>query len=98
MTGSFVLSPRAQKDFEEIWDFTAERWGLDQAESYAYDLWSRIKAIAANPVLGQDCSNIRPGYHKIRCGSHLLCYRLVPEGVDVVRILHERMDFERHFP
>jgi toxin ParE1/3/4 len=48
--------------------------------------------------MGQDCSDIRAGYWKIPCGSHVLFYRLTAEGVDVVRILHERMDFERHIP
>ena len=28
-----ALSPRAQADLDEIWDFTAKRWGLDQAET-----------------------------------------------------------------
>ena len=46
----------------------------------------------------QECSHIRPGYHKIPCGSHVLFYRLTAEGIDVVRILHERMHFERHIP
>jgi toxin ParE1/3/4 len=48
--------------------------------------------------MGQDCSDIRAGYFKIPCGSHVLFYRLSPDGIDVVRILHERMDFERHIP
>jgi toxin ParE1/3/4 len=28
----YVLSPRARADLEGIWDYTAERWGVDQAE------------------------------------------------------------------
>jgi plasmid stabilization system protein ParE len=34
MTGGYILSPRAQRDMVEIWDYTAENWGDDQAESY----------------------------------------------------------------
>jgi toxin ParE1/3/4 len=48
--------------------------------------------------MGQDCSDIRAGYWKIPSGSHVLFYRLTADGIDVVRILHERMDFERHIP
>ena len=29
-------------------------------------------------------------------GSHVLFYRNVKAGIDIVRILHSRMDFERH--
>jgi toxin ParE1/3/4 len=65
MTGRFVLSPRARADLEEIWDYTADRRGLDQAETYTRALWQRIEAIAAEPAMGQDCSDIRAGYWKI---------------------------------
>ena len=41
MTGRFVLSPRAESDLDEIWDYTAERWGLDQTETYTRDIWQR---------------------------------------------------------
>jgi toxin ParE1/3/4 len=97
MTGRFVLSPRAETDLDEIWDYTADRWGLDQAVTYTRDIWQRIQAVAARPAMGQECSNIRTGYYKISCGSHVLFYRLTPEGVDVVRILHARMDYDSHF-
>jgi toxin ParE1/3/4 len=98
MTGRFVLSPRAQTDLEEIWDYTADRWGLDQAETYTRALWQRIEAVTVNPAMGEDCSVIRAGYRKIPCGSHVLFYRVIGDGIDVVRILHERLDYERHIP
>jgi toxin ParE1/3/4 len=98
MTGRFVLSPRAETDLDEIWDYTADRWGLDQAETYTRDIWQRIQAVAERPAIGQNCSDIRAGYYKISCGSHFLFYRLIAEGIDVVRILHERMDYDSHLP
>jgi toxin ParE1/3/4 len=48
--------------------------------------------------MGQECSDIRAGYNKISCGSHFLFYRHIADGIDIVRILHERMDFARHIP
>jgi len=29
-------------------------------------------------------------------GSHVVFYRLIDKHIDIVRILHQRMDFERH--
>ena len=98
MTGRFTLSPRAQSDLNEIWDYTEDRWGIDQAESYTRAIWQRIEALAANPSMGEDCSAVRAGYRKIPSGSHVLFYRVIGDRVDIVRILHERMDFERHIP
>lgn len=96
MTGRYVLSRRAQGDLDEIWDHTAERWGIDRAEVYIR-LWHDIQALAAQPALGRSCPEVRVGYYRYRSGSHFLFYRLVDGGVDIVRILHERMDFGRHF-
>jgi toxin ParE1/3/4 len=98
MTGRFLLSPRAQADLDDIWDYTAERWRLDQAETYTRDIWQRIEKVAARPAIGQDCFDIRVGYFKISCGSHFLFYRLTANGIDIVRILHERMDYDSHLP
>ncbi len=92
----FLLSPRAQKDLDEIWGYSVERWGEERTEIYVRGLWFGITTVAADSRRGQSCDDIRPGYFKYAVGSHLLFYRLIPDGVDIVRILHKRMDFERH--
>jgi plasmid stabilization system protein ParE len=35
---------------------------------------------------------------KLSVGSHVLFFHVTEERVIVVRILHQRMDFERHLP
>lgn len=57
MTG-YVLSPRAQADLAEIWDYSVTRWGEDRAERYIRDLWSGIRTIADDPRRGQSCDEI----------------------------------------
>jgi toxin ParE1/3/4 len=98
MTGHFVLTPRAQTDLDEIWDYTAERWGLEQAETYTRQLWKDIAIVADRPSLGRECTEVRRGYRMYPSGSHVLFYRYTSDGVDIARILHERMDYERHIP
>lgn len=97
MTGRYVLSPRARADLDEIWDHTAAKWGVDQAEFYTCQLWQHIEAVASKPAIGRACPDVRAGYYKYLSGSHVLFYRLIDGGIDVVRILHQRMDFGRHF-
>ena len=98
MTGQVVLTPRAQADLDEIWDYTADRWGLDQAETYTRQLWKDIAIVANRPSLGRECTEVRRGYRMYASGSHVLFYRHTADSIDVVRILHERMDYERHIP
>lgn len=98
MTSRVALSPRAQSDLDGIWDYTTARWGADQAEIYVRQLWRDITALAARPSLGRACPEAGTGYHRFPSGSHLVFYRLAAAGIDVVRILHQRMDYEQHIP
>jgi toxin ParE1/3/4 len=97
MTGRIILSPRTQRDLDEIWDYTAKRWSIGQAETYIRQLWRDIEAVAARPTIGRPCPEVRANYYRYPSGSHVLFYRRIDGGVDIVRILHERMDFAQHF-
>lgn len=93
----YVLSPAARADLEDIWDYTSDRWDLDQAEAYVRGLQRAIERAAEDPRVGRSCDEVRPGYRKLAAGSHTLYYRLTDDGtVDIVRILHQRMDADRH--
>ncbi|HEX9776884.1 MAG TPA: type II toxin-antitoxin system RelE/ParE family toxin [Geopsychrobacteraceae bacterium] len=91
-----VLSPKATSDLSAIWDYTLAEWGIDQAEQYVRELWAVMKEQASDSSTSTDISDVRKGYRKIRSGSHVIFFKLTRAGIDVVRILHQRMDFERH--
>ena len=96
MSGRYGLSPLAQGDIERIWIETANKWGVDQAETYIRQVSDHIQIIADRPLLGRACLDVRTGYYKYPTGSHILFYRRAENGIDVMRILHERMDLKRH--
>jgi toxin ParE1/3/4 len=96
VSGKYTFSPRARGDLEEIWDYTVERWGQTQAETYMRTIQDAIESVAIAPRRGRSCDEIRRGYFKFAVGSHIVLYRLTKSAVDVVRILHQRMDFNRH--
>lgn len=85
--------PRAVADIESIWDYSADRWGVAQADRYVRDLHDACRALARGEAAGLDVSAIRPGYRKLRCGRHLIFHRTTDDGaVEIVRVLHQRMD------
>jgi toxin ParE1/3/4 len=97
VTNRYTISPSARHDLDEIWVYTEARWGSDQAEFYTRQIGRDIAVIAAQPLMGRPCPDIRAGYYRYPSGSHVLFYRLIAGGIDIVRILHERMDVGRHF-
>ncbi|GAA1086876.1 type II toxin-antitoxin system RelE/ParE family toxin [Tsukamurella spumae] len=92
----YRLTPGARSDLSSIWDFTEERWDLGQAETYLSEIRAALERIAAEPSRGRRCDEVRDGYRRYGIGSHLIYYRERDHGVDVIRILHQRMDPSRH--
>ncbi len=91
-----TLTPKAKSDLGEVWDYTLTQWGVDQAEKYVRKLWSVMEKQASDPTKSVDIGDVRKGYRKIGSGSHVIFFKVTTGGIDVVRILHQRMDFERH--
>lgn len=60
------------------------------------EIRAAVERIAAEPRRGRPCDEIRTGYLRYGIGSHLLFYVESADGVDVIRILHQRMDPMRH--
>jgi len=89
----YRLSPLAECDLEEIWLYTFRHWSLEQAEDQ--NIIRAIEALACNRSAWQK-SNALPGYWKYPVGRHVIFFRN-PEGfLDVIRILHEKMDVPLH--
>lgn len=96
MTG-FTLSPRARTDLDDIWDYTARHWGSDQADRYVRQVVAMCTDLAAGRKQGRNAEAIRTGYFMCAAGSHILFYRFGRAGmIEVMRILHQQMDVERH--
>ena len=93
---SYRLTPAAQRDLSSIWNFTRESWDESQAEIYIFEIRAAIERIAAAPGRGRRCDEIREGYRRYSIGSHLVFYVERTDGVDVIRVLHQRMDPSRH--
>lgn len=92
---AFILTNMAKADLKEIARFTQNRWGRQQRDLYLQMLDISFRQLAANPLKGKDCSDIRAGYRKFIAGSHVIFYRQVfADSIEIVRVLHGHMDIE----
>lgn len=93
----YLLSPAAQADLGQIWDYSACKWGRDRTDRYILSIRDACDALADGSRHGRPIDAIRPGYRKLAVASHFLFYRISASGlVDVVRILHQRMNVAEH--
>jgi toxin ParE1/3/4 len=91
----YILTKEAVKDLDEIWLYTYEKWSVEQADRFYQLIMDEIGFIASNPSLGRSLDHIRQGYRSSIVKSHLVFYKILDDDrVLIVRILHQRMDFE----
>ena len=90
----FIISKKAVSDLEEIWLYTVEKWSVEQADRYYHLLFDEINYICKNINAGKSMDHVRKGYRASKVKSHLIFYRVINNTIEVIRILHERMDIE----
>ncbi len=92
----FALRPKARADLDGIWAYTVEAWGLDQARTYLRTLNRAFKTVAKKPELGRLFDEVYEGLRVYPSGKHLIFYFATNNDIDIVRVLHERMDIRSH--
>ncbi len=101
------LGAAAELDFANILKWTTENFGARQAEIYRDKLVQAFGELAEGPeVTGSKARDeIMPGLRTLhiarrgRRGRHFLMYRVAGgTTIEVVRILHDRMELTRHLP
>jgi toxin ParE1/3/4 len=101
------LGAAAELDFANILKWTTENFGARQSRVYQSTLVQAIGELADGPDVSgfKARDEIMPGLRTVhvarqgRRGSHFLMYRVVPKTtIEIVRILHDRMDLQRHVP
>lgn len=92
---AIAFSPAAEADIDEIWDYSADRWGLDQADSYIDAIRDACYSLAKGTANGRP-AEVLPYFQKYLCGSHVIYFLDYQDHLDVIRVLHQRQDAERH--
>ena len=92
----YRISKQAIDDLNNIWIYTFHKWSKVQADRY-YDLIiEEIEFIADNYLIGKVAEQTRKYYRVTKIKSHLIFYRKIEnETVEIVRILHQRMDVKK---
>ena len=101
------LGAAAEVDFANILKWTTENFGARQCRVYRDTLVQAIGELAGgfNVAGSKARDEIMAGLRTLhvarrgRRGSHFLMYRATPNNtIEIVRILHDRMDLQRHVP
>lgn len=93
----YHITRKAAEDLTSIWEYTLKTWSESQADIYYHELKKTFDSIAERPTFyDREYVEIKLGVYGRRCKKHIVFYKLAEEGdIEIIRILHERMDIER---
>ncbi len=94
MSARYWLSPAAEQSLDDIFDYTYDRWGEDQARRYVGALFDLFEAIAKGQEKGRliQAEYGVSGFYA-RCGKHFVYWKQTADGrVAIAEILHEKMN------
>lgn len=69
---TYRLSRRAEADLAEIWDYSAEQWGVDQADRYLDALIGRFLWLGENTAMCKPRDDLSEGVYSYPQHSHVV--------------------------
>ena len=89
---SYDLTLAAEEDLRDIWRYTYETWGFEQAETYFDRIEACCEAVGDRRTRAKTFDRLPDGVPIHRCERHYIVW-LEEDRPVVIAILHERMDF-----
>jgi toxin ParE1/3/4 len=90
------ISPRANSDLIEIWSYIADDSAAN-ADAFIDKLHRMIRSLADKPGSGRRREELAPGIQSFPFGRYVIFYRVIPTGIEIVRVLHGARDIENIF-
>lgn len=88
-----IKRPCARTDLIEIWDYIADD-SEARADAFIDTIDRKIRALAEQPNMGRARDELETGLRSFPVGRYVIFYLPIPEGVDIVRVLHGARDLE----
>jgi len=92
------LTDAALSDLQSVRAYTLDTWGEEQEEKYLNELWGKFEEILSNPARWRYRNDLFPSCQLATYGKHVILFRIEGEILQIVRVLHSAMDFQRHIP
>lgn len=94
---TYILSEAADQDLENIFDFTLNQFGFDQAEKYLLEIEDVFKILVLHPGSGKARNEIKEGLYSFPKDNHIIFYRILDKQIQIIRVLHGSRDLPNYF-
>jgi toxin ParE1/3/4 len=90
---SYFIEASSNAAIDDLYAYTVERWGEEQADKYLAGLFSRFEAIVSKEVLWRPVlADLEVEAWVTRYEHHYIYWKQLDDGrVGIMAVLHERM-------
>jgi toxin ParE1/3/4 len=78
---------QAEEDLIDIWTYVAQD-NPQAADALLDEIDTKAHTLASSPYLGAARPDVAPELRHALVGRHLILYRIITDGVEVVRVVH----------
>ncbi len=90
----YLISKAASSDLDGIWEYTFHKWSKELADRYYNLIMNEIEFIASNLTSGKPMNHVKKNYFASFVKSHMILFKRNKGIVEIIRILHQKMDVE----
>ncbi|BCA97232.1 toxin ParE1 (plasmid) [Legionella antarctica] len=94
---TYRLYPKAIEDLESIYLYSTREFGIKRTEDYILAIETSFQHLTDDPLISRVCDYVRQDLRAFNTGSHVIYFKITSYGIGVIRVLHQSMDFGRHF-
>ena len=91
-----IKRPRAKIDLIEIWDYIADD-SEARADAFIDRIDQKFRTLAQRPLIGRLRDELAADLRSFPVGRYVIYYRPLPNGVEIVRVLHSARDLNADF-
>jgi toxin ParE1/3/4 len=87
------LSKEFNLDLDNIYQYSVDTFGVNQAEIYEKEIWQLVESLSHNYLIFPECRYLitkSKMYRWIILDSHMIIYRITEKEIQVLRILHSK--------
>ena len=92
----YVINILASRDLNDIADYFAEN-SLEAGDQFFCAFNRKCQQLVAFPNIGKSYAAIRPDLRGLSLESYVIFYRILDDGIEILRVVSGRRDFPALF-
>ena len=93
---NFRLSPAAESDLTDIWTYRADS-SEERADELIEQLVKQFMMLTTFPEAGRKRPELKKGIRSFVVERHVIFYRTINQGIEIVRVLYGTRDIDKIF-